>query len=101
MNQNLSSLFVVFFRFHTLEIRNLAVDKSLDAWPASRKPLHAVGIGDDEVKTRLISSHIDAAGCGLVIVACQYGSPIGFVEGQIVVTIIDIQVSIGELECHF
>ena len=49
MNQNLSILFV-FLRFHTLEIGNLAVDKSLDAWPANRKPLHAIGVGDDEVE---------------------------------------------------
>ena len=51
MNQNLSQLLFVFLRFHTLEIGNLAVDKSLDAGPVDGKPFHAVGIGDDEVES--------------------------------------------------
>ena len=87
MNHNLyencsfhSTLFVVFLRFHPFEIGCLAIDESLDAGPVDRKPFHAVGIGDDEVEARLISSHVDAIGCGLVIVACQNGSPIGFAE---------------------
>ena len=107
MNQNLyencsflSTLFIVFLRFHALEIGNIAVDKSLDARPVNRKPLHTAGIGDDEVETRLISSHVDAIGCGLVIIACQYGSPIGFVECQIIVAVQDIQVAFCESQSH-
>lgn len=50
MNQNMSTLFY-FLRFHPFEIRYLAVDESLDAGPIDGKPLHAIGIGDDEVES--------------------------------------------------
>ena len=46
-----STLFVVFLRFHTLEIGCLAVDERLDDGPVDGQPLHTVGIGDDEVET--------------------------------------------------